>query len=195
MNALDAIIVLTAVSAVAGGWRLGFLARFISWIGLAIGLYAGARSLPAVVERLDATDPTGKLLVAALVLLGGAFVGQALGLLIGSRLHLLVPLGPLRLLDRGVGAVIGLVGVVSSVWLLLPSMSDVPGWPAEQARNSAVARFIDRTAPPAPDTLQALRRLVGDRTFPRVFEALKPSLDTGPPPVDSGLAPEVQARV
>ena len=48
----------------------------------------------------------------------------------------------------------------------------MPGWPAREARNSSIARWVDRSFPTAPDTLQALRRLVGSQAFPQVFNAL-----------------------
>ncbi len=195
MDLLDFLIAAVAISAAIGGFRLGFLARAVSWIGLGVGLVLAARVLPTVVSAIRNSNPTGKLLVAALVLLGGAFIGQALGLLLGSRMHGILPLGPLRTIDDGVGAAVGLLGVLVAVWLLLPSMASVPGWPSRQARNSSIARWVDRTFPPPPNTLQALRGLVGSQAFPQVFNALAPSVNTGPPPADSGLTPAVQASV
>jgi S1-C subfamily serine protease len=195
VDLLDVIIAVLAVSAVIGGYRLGFFARAISWLGLAIGVFLAARLLPTAVGAVRNADPTGKLLVAVLVLMGGAFIGQALGLVVGARLHGFLPTGPLRNVDDGVGAALGLLGVLVAVWLLLPSMAAVPGWPARQARNSSIARWVDRTFPGAPNTLEALRRLVGNEAFPQVFNALAPSIDTGPPPADTGLTPAVLQAV
>lgn len=195
MDLLDAVIVVLAVSAAVGGYRLGFLARVASWIGLAVGLVIAARVLPTVIGSFQNSDPTGKLLVATLVLLGGGFLGQAVGLLVGTRIHRFIPFGPLRSVDDGIGAAVGLAGVFIAVWLLLPSMGSVPGWPARQARNSSIARLIDRDFPPPPDTMQTLRRLVGDQGFPQVFSALVPAQDTGPAPADSGLSAALQARI
>lgn len=195
MNALDIGILVAVVGAGVGGWRLGFLARVVSWIGLAAGLYAGARLLPAALRAVNGPDPTVKLAIAAGVLMVGAFVGQALGLLAGASLKRFVPVGPIRTVDRAVGAVVGALGVVCMVWLLLPAFSDVPGGAARLARNSAIARTIDRSLPPAPDTLQALRSLVGETNFPRVFEALRPTPAVGPPPASAGIPVEVVNRV
>src|SRR3954462_8931422 len=195
MNMLDLLIIVFTVLAAVGGYRMGFVARAASWVGLAIGLAIAARFVPNVVDAIHFDQASSRLLVAAGVLIGGAFVGQALGLLVGSQIHRVIPIGPLRLVDRAVGAVVGLLGVVVAVWLLLPSMADVPGSFARQARGSAIARLIDRTFPAPPDTLQALRRLVGSDVFPRVFEALKPAPDLGPPPAASGLSAAVLSRV
>ncbi|GAC1517728.1 MAG: MarP family serine protease [Acidimicrobiales bacterium] len=195
MDALDLVIIVLAASAALGGFRLGFLARVVSWIGLAVGLVVAARLLPTIIDSFRSSDPTGKLLVATLVLLGGGFLGQAIGLLVGTRIHRFIPFGPLRAVDSGIGAVVGLAGVLVAVWLLLPSMGSVPGWPARQARNSSIARLVDRNFPQPPDTMQTLRRLVGNQGFPQVFSALVPAQDTGPPPADSGLSAARQAHI
>lgn len=195
MNLLDLVIVAAAAAAAAGGWRLGFLARVVSWVGLALGLVVAARFLPAAVRSFEGPDPTSKLMIAGVVLLGGAFVGQGLGLLIGSSLRKIVPLGPVRIVDSAVGALVGSLGVVVSVWLLLPAIADVPGTVARQARTSAIARQLDERLPAPPDTLKALRRVVGDTNFPKVFEALRPAPVTGPPPASTGVPQPVLDRV
>ena len=195
MNLFDLIIVVAMVAAAAGGFRLGFLARVVSWIGLAAGLILAARFLPTAVRTFEGPDPTSKLIVAGVVLLGGAFIGQGLGLLAGASLRKFVPLGPIRVVDSAVGAAVGVLGVLVSVWILLPAIADVPGSVSRQARNSAVARFIDGTLPRPPDTLQALRRVVGDTNFPKVFESLRPAPDTGPPPESTGIPAPVLQRV
>ncbi|MDQ3991785.1 MAG: MarP family serine protease [Actinomycetota bacterium] len=195
MNLLDLIILGAAAAAAAGGWRLGFLARVVSWVGLALGLIIAARFLPAAVRTFEGPDPTSKLLIAGVVLLGGAFIGQGLGLLVGSSLRRFVPLGPLQMVDSAVGAVVGALGVVVSVWILLPAIADVPGSVSRQARHSAVARFIDRELPSPPDTLQALRRVVGETNFPKVFDALRPAPDAGPPPETTGIPETVLNQV
>jgi S1-C subfamily serine protease len=94
-----------------------------------------------------------------------------------------------------VGAVVGVVGVLTTVWLLLPSLAVVPGTPANQTHNSAIARAMDARLPRPPNTLQSLRRLVGESGFPRVFETLRPAPQTGPPPAASGLSPALLARL
>ena len=195
MNVLDALIILFAVLAAVGGYRMGFVARATSWIGLAVGLAVAARFVPNVVDAIHFNEASSRLLVAASVLVGGAFLGQALGLVVGGHLNRVIPLGPLRVVDRCVGGLVGLLGVVVAAWLLLPSMADVPGGFARQARSSEIARLIDDTFPAPPDTLQALRRLVGSDVFPRVFEALRPAPDLGPPPAASGLTAAVVSRV
>ena len=192
---LDLTVVSAAIAAAVGGYRLGFLARATSWVGLALGLFIGARFLPGALDLFQGPDPTSKLLVAAVVLIGGAFAGQAVGLVAGASLSRFVPHGPARALDRLVGGFVGTMGVLAALWLLLPAIADVPGTVSREARSSAVAQWIDRVAPRPPDTLQALRRLVGETTFPRVFEQLRPAPVTGPPPASTGLSQAALDRV
>lgn len=195
MNQLDLLLVILMVSAVVGGYRLGFLARATSWIGLVIGLLMASYFLPKIVDSLRGYEPSSRFLIAAGIFLGAAFLGQALGLVLGANLHRALPLGPLRQLDRGAGAAAGLAGVLVTIWLLTPSMADVPGWPARQARSSRLAEAVSELFPNPPDTLAALRRLVGDDNFPSVFGAFEAAPDAGPAPANSGLALEVVGRV
>jgi S1-C subfamily serine protease len=195
VNLLDLLILVAAASAALGGYRLGLLARAASWIGLAIGLMLAARLLPAILEEFQGPDAGGRLLVAAGVLMGGAFIGQGIGLIIGARVHRFIPHGPLRQFDKAAGSMVGVLGILIAFWLLLPAMADVQGWSSQQVRGSSIARAIDDHAPRPPDTLQALRRLVGDTNFPRVFDTLRPAPITGPPPETTGIAPDVLQRV
>ncbi|MDQ6614194.1 MAG: MarP family serine protease [Actinomycetota bacterium] len=195
MNVLDVVIVVLAVAAAVGGYRLGFLARAVSWIGLVLGLYGAARFLPAIIRGLNPADPAQRLLIAFAVLIGGALAGQVLGFLAGSRLHRALPPGPIREIDRGIGAGVGALGVLVALWLLLPSISTVPGWPARASRSSSISGWVDSHFPRAPDALQVLKRLVGQDTFPQVFNSLHPGEAVGAPPPATGISAAVDARV
>ncbi|HEX4903203.1 MAG TPA: MarP family serine protease [Acidimicrobiales bacterium] len=195
MNLLDLAILAVGVMAMFGGYRLGFLTRTASWVGMALGLFLGARTLPWLVEQFDHEGPSSLLLIGGTVLLVASFLGQAVGVLVGSRLRVNLPSREWAVADHTFGALAGALGVIISVWLLLPTMANVPGTFAEQARNSVFAKEIDRLFPDPPDALVALRRLVGEDQFPRVFSALRPAPDLGPPPTDPGLGADVVAAV
>lgn len=195
MNLLDLVLLGVALMAMVGGYRLGFLTRVLSWVGMGLGLFAAARSLPWLFEQFDHESPASLLLLGGIVLLVGSFLGQAVGLLVGSRLRVGLPSTEWAVADHAFGALAGVVGVVLATWMLLPTMAEVPGAFANQARNSVIARRIDQLLPEPPDALVALRSLVGEADFPRVFDAITPAPDVGPPPTDPGLAPEVVAAV
>lgn len=189
MDTLDLIVVLLAGAAAVGGYRLGFVARAASWIGMAIGVYLATRILPVIGD--SETDAQRLLLLGLVILFAGAILGQVAGLLVGARLRSAIQPGPVLMADRVGGAVAGALGVLIAFWFLLPTLSQTPTWPAEQARDSQIATFIHEHFPEAPDTTSALRRVLG----PRVFEGLGPAPELGPPPAESGLSAELANQV
>lgn len=195
MSALDLLLIGLVIIAVAGGFRIGFLARVASWLGLVVGFYLAVRLTPTVLRRFDPEEAPVRLLIVAAVLVTGAFLGQALGLLGGGQLRRFLPFGGLRTADRVAGGFAGGLSVFLTLWLLLPMLADVRGSLALQVRSSKIAQTIADVAPPPPNAFQTLRRLVRDTGFPEVFADLRPSIDAGQPPVDAGLAPGVQERV
>ena len=195
MDLLDAIIVAAALLAAIGGYRLGLFTRVLSWVGLGLGIYVAARFSPRVVSAVDLRAAGARLALAALVIVGGAFAGQALGMLVGARLHGVLPPGRLRSLDKGVGGIVGAAGVLAALWLLLPAVSAVAGWPARATRGSVISRWLGNDLPAPPDALRTLRRLVGDNQFPEVFNSLRPGPSVGAVPTSNVLGPAVTARV
>ena len=191
---LDLILVLVAIGAAVGGYRIGFVGRVVSWLGLALGFYLAILFLPSVAVDLASASPGVQLAVAILLLVGGAIAGQAVGLILGSRLHSALPIGPIRQVDRVVGAIVGVVGVIVVLWLLIPSVSTVPGWPARATTGSGIARWVSRDLPPPPDALQVVRRIIG-QDAPQVFSELQQGTATGAPPAAIPLSPALRDQV
>jgi S1-C subfamily serine protease len=195
VNLLDIVVLAGIVAAALGGFRVGFLARVASWIGVGVGFYVALRLLPTVLRSFELPTASGRLLVTVTVLIVGTFIGQAIGLVIGHRVRGVLPIGGARSADRIIGAVAGAMSIVIALWLSVPTLADVAGWPARQARGSVLAKAVDGFLPDPPDATESVRALVDERGFPSVFDALQPAPDAGLPPVDSGLAPEVVASV
>jgi len=192
----DVLVLVAVASAAIGGYRMGFLARVLSWVGLGVGIYAGARLAPVVLDRFQSGIPETKLLVALGVFLVLTTAGASVGAVLGSSVRRLIPPGTgLRTADRGAGAVVGGLGGLLFVWLLVPVLAEVPGSVSELARNSSIARTIDRYGPATPQALQDIRRQVSDVNFPEVFARLGPSPSAGPPPGDVALPPAIRDRV
>lgn len=194
MNALDLIILGGMAVAAYGGYRLGFLARVVSWIGLGFGVWLAVAALPDVLDSLAAAARATRFVVSLSFVVGVSVMGQALGLALSSLLNTRLSLGErARRGDQVAGAVAGVFGVLVAVWLLLPALADRPGWSAREARSSAIVRSIDRVAPAPPQALQRLAREVA-ADGPEVLGRLTPPPASGPPPT-TGLAPDVDARV
>jgi S1-C subfamily serine protease len=196
VNGLDLLVLAMAVAAAVGGYRLGFITRVLSWIGLGIGLFLTVRLiLPAVLDRLRGGGALWLLAFTLGLIFLGAMLGQGVGFAIGRRLRPLDGDGTITQADGAAGAVAGIIGVMALVWLTLPLLAETPGWVAEQAHGSAVAQALDQYLPDAPDSMQALRSLMGEDNFPTVFDVLRPTPELGPPPAASGLSDETAARV
>lgn len=194
-NLLDLVIVASLVVAFVGGWQIGFVARATSWLGLAIGLILGARTLPWIADRL-AGAPIGRTLVTmGVVLIALGSLGLLVGLVVGNRLREAVSGFDVHPVDRAAGGLVSCAGVLFVLWLLVPLMADARQWPAQQARGSRIAHLMDNVLPEAPDSIQALGRVVGEDRFPRVVDALQRTPHHIEPPVDSGLSDETARQV
>ena len=196
MNFLDLVVIAAAAGAGWIGYRMGFVRRVTSWGGLALGLVVAVIFVPDVADALRGSPPRTRLLASLAFVVLVATIAQAIGYTIGSAVH--ARLGRhagsgLHRSDRIAGAVVGVGGVLIIMWLLIPALAGSPGWTARAVRDSAVARVIDRIAPEPPPQAETLRSLVGDQSFPEVFDTLS-SPDAGTPP-SNGIPAEAATRV
>lgn len=188
---VDLILAVFLLAAASGGYRMGFLTRVGSWVGLLIGLIVAFPMVGRVVALFDDATETMRLAIAIGVVLALGGVGQAIGAAIGSRLRFIIARGPIRWLDGLGGAVAGAFGVLVVVWLLLPSIGLIPGGLTRSVRNSSIIGFVDRTAPEPPLAARELSRRVSDFDFPSVFVGMRPSPEVGPPPGELPIAADV----
>ncbi len=195
MTFFDVLVVVLAIGAIVGGYRLGFVTRVSSWVGIGVGLFVSVRALPWVIDQTGSENHSLVLALSVGFVFAGCFLGQALGLYIGSKMRPVERDGFAAHADGAAGGVAGCVGVVVVVWLLIPVLAGTPGWVSRQVNSSWIAQTIDAELPDAPDAIQALRSLVGEDRFPEVFAALQPTPDLGPPPVETGLDEATAATV
>lgn len=191
---LDIVILVAAVIAGYGGYKMGLLRRVSSWIGMAVGLVVALRLLGPVVERLADSSAAIRVVAVVVTVMGLTLLGQGLGLLVGNLFHSKADLSPrAQRTDKLAGASIAVLGLFVGVWLLIPVLASAPGWPARAARESAAIAFIDRWTPDAPEALASLAEEIAASPFPTVFNELADAPDAGRPP-ESGLAADVDAR-
>ncbi|HEY4398477.1 MAG TPA: MarP family serine protease [Acidimicrobiia bacterium] len=195
MNALDFVVIAAMIAAGYFGYRLGFVARVVSWAGLAIGVVLAVAFVDDITSKLSSQASQTKLFVALAFFLVLATVGQALGYAAGIALRSRLPSREVvHQGDRVGGAVVGVLGVLAAVWLLIPAVTSAQGWPARAARDSQIVRAINRYAPDPPPQAQRLGRAVAEGPFPEVFSRLNGPGGAGTPPTRA-LAPDVAARV
>lgn len=194
MNLLDVLLGIALLSALIGGYRVGLVARLAAWVGALGGFLIGLRLLPVVLRRFGDGAPTNRLFLTFAVLLLAPAIGGAIGEVVGSSLRRAVPPGPARSVDHVGGAFIGLAGMLAGLWLMLPMMASVPGSAARIVRTSAILGVLQDVAPRPPNTVNTVRRLVGDTRFPDVFADLRPAPDIGPPPSEIPVSQAVVRR-
>jgi S1-C subfamily serine protease len=195
VNLLDGLLLLAIGAAAYGGYRLGFVARALSWAGLAVGVAIAVLFVDDVMHALRGEPARSRLVAALAFVFVFGTLGQTAGFVAGHALRGRLPQRrQLHRGDRVGGALTGAIGVLVAVWLLIPALASAPGWPAHAARDSEIVTFVKRVAPAPPGAAQALGRLVGEAPFPEVFEGLDGPEDVGPAPT-GGLDPEVSAQV
>ena len=194
VNTLDFVILLAAAGAAFAGWKAGIAARLVGWIGVALGLVVALRLLPTIAGWFDPEEPGLQFAVASAVVIAGAMIGQGVGQALGAKLQLALPAGPWKIADRSGGLLAGLATVVVAVWLASPPLAETAGWPAEQARESTLAKSVGDALPDPPDLLKEIRETVSSR-FPEVFAGGAPDMDVGEVPETDTLSALTTARV
>ena len=174
MNGLDVVLIVAAVLAAIGGWRLGFMTRAVGWIGAGIGIGAAIAVIPPLLDRLGITSGGAVVMIALCVLVVLASLGQGIGVAIGSRIAPPVREGAARRIDQVGGAALGVVAVATIAWLLVPVMSQTKGWAADSTKGSTFASFSLEHLPDPPASLLELERQALDGRFPQLFTGEAP---------------------
>lgn len=195
MSFLDIALLIAFAIAAVTGFRLGFIARVSSWLGLALGLTLGVLILPFVIDQLGRGNSAVGAGIAIGVLLVSGLIGQAIGFAVGGKFAPKSPVGTIATVDRFAGGFAGLVGAVVLLWMLIPLLTSGPTWFANQTTNSVVARAVSGALGPSPDAVRTIQSAIGEDAFPQVFDFLRPTPNLGAPPLVSGLSPEVETRV
>jgi S1-C subfamily serine protease len=182
VNLLDLALLTLVVVAIAGGLRLGFVARAASWVGLGVGVALATWTVPTALALVDGGEASLRLFTGLVVLAITVTVVASLFQAVGLRARHSIAASPLSGIDRVAGAFAGVLAVVGLIWFLLPAASEVPGNISRQVRTSAIAALVESTTPDPPDAVRALRSLVDTSRFPEVFADLQPAPVTGPPP-------------
>ncbi|MDX1621926.1 MAG: MarP family serine protease [Nitriliruptorales bacterium] len=191
MNLLDLFLLLFIGAAAVGGYRLGFVARGLSWVGLGVGIYASTFTVPFALRVFPTDDAAARLLggIVALILTVGLVT--SIGEAVGYRLRDRIRGSGFQPFDRTLGFVAGVAGAIVMVWILMPAAAEVPGTISRQVRTSSVVAWVRDVTPEPPDTIRAFRWLVDQSRFPEVFEELQPTPELGPPPSELPIPAEV----
>ena len=200
---LDLVLVLLALGAALSGARRGFVLGAASLVGLVAGAALGAWLAPGLLEQ--AGVGRGAPVVALLVVLLLAAVGQVAASAAGAALRARLADGASRVVDAAAGAALSLAGVTVVAWFLASVAVAGPYTSfAAAVRGSTVLGAVDAGVPDAARTaFSSLRRSV-EAGAPRVFAGLRapdvPEVDAGDealttsPALDAARAATVEVR-
>ena len=191
-NVLDVVLVVVLVGYALIGHRQGFVVSVMSLVGFLAGGALGMWLLPLLLRRWDSVANNGGLRTVVLIfwVFVLASVGQAIAVVVGSRLRRGMRVKPARVIDSLLGALATVVAVSVLVWFMAGAVRG--GAPAPLAKaigGSRIIQTIDRFVPPQTARLFAGFGSVLDREgFPRVFEGLQAEPIAPVTPPDNQLA-------
>ena len=179
MNIVDLVLFGALVAFAWSGWRQGFVAGLLSFIGFLGGGLLAALLLPSMVERLPLPDLVRAMLLASTIL-AVAMLGQAGTSIAGRRLRSGITWTPARTVDNVAGAALNVAALAMVLWVVASAVAVLPDHAlVRQIRGSALITGIDRVVPDtARDWFVGLRNAMDASGLPRVFTGI--GYDAGP---------------
>ncbi|GGQ74689.1 MarP family serine protease [Streptomyces pilosus] len=204
MNVLDILLLLAAVWFAVVGYRQGFVVGILSVIGFLGGGLAAVYVLPVIWDALtdDAEVGTTAAVVAVVVVIVCASVGQALTTHLGNKLRRYISWSPARALDATGGALVNVVAMLLVAWLVGSALAGTTLTTlGKEVRGSTVLLGVSRVLPDRADTWFAdFSSVLAQNGFPQVFSpfANEPINDVRPPDpalVNSPVATRAQRSI
>lgn len=173
MNLVDVVIIGALAVFAWSGWRQGFVAGALSFVGFLGGGLLAAIYLPRIVTAVVGTGFMPSVLIVTFVL-GCAVAGQAVVGGVGRRLRSRITWRPARVVDHAGGAALNVLSLLVVLWIIASSIALLPDIAlTREIRNSALLVTIDRAVPdPARNLFTGLRDAIDSSGVPRVFAGL-----------------------
>ncbi|MFI8204800.1 MarP family serine protease [Streptomyces sp. NPDC085937] len=192
MNVLDILLLVAAVWFAVVGYRQGFVVGILSVVGFLGGGLVAVYALPVIWDVMTENSEvsTAAAVVAVVIVIVCASVGQALTTHLGNKLRRHITWSPARALDATGGALVNVVAMLLVAWLIgsalagttLPTLG-------KEVRGSKVLLGVSRALPDKADIWFAdFSSVLAQNGFPQVFSpfANEPITDVRPP--DPALA-------
>ncbi|MFF7330248.1 MarP family serine protease [Streptomyces sp. NPDC090306] len=187
MNVLDILLLVAAVWFAVVGYRQGFVVGILSVIGFLGGGLVAVYALPVIWDAMtdNSEVSTTAAVVAVIVVIVCASVGQALTTHLGNKLRRFITWSPARALDATGGALVNVLAMLLVAWLIgsalagttLPTLG-------KEVRGSKVLLGVSRALPAQADTWFAdFSSVLAQNGFPQVFSPFsdEPIKDVQPP--------------
>lgn len=173
MNIVDWVLIGVLIVFALAGWRRGFVAGLLSFVGFIGGGLLAAFVLPDVIVKY--TD-SGFIRVAvlAIAIVVSAILGQLVASFLGRRLRGGLTWRPVRLVDSLAGAALNVLAVAIVGWIVVSAVAYLPASAVtKNIRQSSVLIGLDKLVPDiARNTFTNLRDAVSATAVPRVFSGL-----------------------
>jgi S1-C subfamily serine protease len=168
LNLVDWLMIALALVVAYTGWVHGFVVGLLSFVGFVGGAIAGLLLVPVFLGGLEPS--LGVSVLAALIVLGIASLGQGLLAWTGGWVRSRVSSEPAHRIDALAGAVLAVVGLLIGAWAvgLAISSSAIP-YASAAVRESKILKVVDDAVPISPDGLRdAFESVVAAGRFPDV---------------------------
>jgi S1-C subfamily serine protease len=194
VNVLDVLLIIAALGFAVSGYRQGFVVGVLSVVGFIGGGLIAVQFLPLLLKHLSPGAVSS--IVAVVVVIVCASIGQAITTHWGWRLRRLVVRGPIRPLDGLGGAVVNVGAMLLVAWLIgsalagtsLPTIS-------KQVRESRVLAGVQQTLPPgASEWFGNFSSVLARNGFPQVFNPFQNEPITQVQAPDPALAKSAGVR-
>ncbi|MFE9254075.1 MarP family serine protease [Streptomyces sp. NPDC006879] len=173
MNVLDILLLLAAVWFAIVGYRQGFVVGIMSVIGFLGGGLIAVSLLPLMWKWLtdNSEVSTSAAIVAVIVIIVCASIGQAFTTHLGSRLRRHITWSPARALDATGGALVNVVAMLLVAWLIGSALAGTSlPTVGKEVRNSKVLLGVSRVLPAQANTwFTDFSSVLAQNGFPQVF--------------------------
>jgi len=170
---LDLALVVLAAAFAVSGYRQGFIVGSLSFIGFVGGAVLGAEFGPSI-SRAIVGGQTQQDVVAVVLLVCAAIIGQFVASSIGAALRQTVTSPSSTILDSIGGAAVSVLSMLLIAWAI-GSVLTASSFPVVvgQVDNSVVLGTMDRIMPSQAKTMFGdFRRLLSSGPFPQVFSGI-----------------------
>jgi S1-C subfamily serine protease len=173
-DVLDLLLIVVVAAFAVSGYRQGFIVGVLSFFGFVGGALLGAEFGPSIARALVGGQ-TQQDIVAVILLVGFAVIGQFIASAIGAAMRSTVTGHSATVLDSIGGSLVSIVSVLLIAWVMGSVLSASP-FPVvdQQVNNSLALQTLDKFMPqPAKTMFSDFRRLLDtNSTYAEVFSGI-----------------------
>jgi S1-C subfamily serine protease len=173
-DVLDLILIVIVAAFAVSGYRQGFIVGVLSFLGFVGGALLGAEFGPAI-SRALVGGQTQQDIVAVIVLVSFAVIGQFIASSVGAAMRSTVTGRSATVADSVGGSVVSMISVLLIAWVVGSVLNGSP-FPVvdQQVNNSLALQTLDKFMPtPAKTMFSDFRRLLAENsTYAQVFSGI-----------------------